>query len=517
MKYNFFITIFFIALIFFQSLISEHNNLYLSANIKNGFYMPVNMWNINSKEDDFAPYFMEQNSLLIFNSIVDGYSKYWTSVIQNNNITDYADTNITIKIPIILNSALNQKRKNNAYFCLLDNKQALVNSHTMFPNGNFVNIKKSNFERNTWTEPNIIIEFNDTNFIGHPTISPSKNTLIFSSTKNSPNNTTDLWSATLQQDGIWDMLVPIDELNSIGNEITPYFINDTTLIFASDGFDGKGGYDLYYAYYLDGTWTKPFPLEDINTEYNETDPTIMFDYLVFASDRPGGKGKLDLYYAKIKSNDTTENIINPLIIFATNYQININRNIEYDLISKSAKKTFNTKEDTTYILNPNIIEFNIHNDNTNNNFNYMLFYGENNLLEQDNIFNDSSVIIDFRKYVTELFLVDTCYIKFMNQNAENITPMEIIKNESKSPKIYSQKNDTFHKIFATNAENIKSFEELNQDIIPQLKELSLFSKRIEIIANSSKIYNDLKKMFNQNNITFIKTDNNDIIEFRVYR
>jgi hypothetical protein len=48
------------------------------------------------------------------------------------------------------------------------------------------------------------------------------------------------------------MIVPIDELNSIGNEITPCFVSDTCLIFASDGFDGKGGYDLYFSIYSSG-------------------------------------------------------------------------------------------------------------------------------------------------------------------------------------------------------------------------------------------------------------------------
>ena len=487
-------------------------NIYLSGNtnIKNGFDTPINIWNINSKEDDFAPYFMED--YLIFNSIVNGYSKYFTALIDSKT-----DTNIIFKLPAILKSPLNQNKKNNAYFCLIDNKEALVNGHTMFKNGNFVNIKKSNFERNTWTEPNIIAELSEDIFMGHPTISSSKNILIFSSNKNSPNKTTDLWSATLQSDGTWDMFIPIDELNSIGNEITPFFVNDTTLIFASDGFDGKGGYDLFYSYYVDGTWTKPVPLEDINTEFNESDPLIIFDYLVFASDRPGGRGGLDLYYAKIKDNDTTENITNPLSVSATNYQLNITRNIEYNLVSNAVKNVLNIIDDTSYISTPSIIEFKIHkNLPTNENIFYKL-HCEDNILEKDVITNDSAVIIGFGKYAPKIFLLDSCYFEIAYKNFNNVTiPIEIIKNESKVPKIYSENNDTFFKVFAKNTDNIKSFEELNQDIISNLKELAITSKKIEIIANSEKIYNELSKIFSQKNTTFVKTTNADVVEFLLY-
>ena len=506
--YNKFIFVFIVILLTSKCLIGN-------TNIINGFYTPINIWNINSREDDFAPYFME--NYLIFSSIIDGYSKYFTAVIETKTKTD---TNIIFKTPIILNSPLNQKRKNNAYFCLIDNKQAIVNAHTNFNNGNFVNIKKTKFERNVWTEPSVIAELSDDNFGGHPTVSPSKDILIFTSNKNSPNNTTDLWSATLQPDGTWDMLIPIDELNSVENEITPFFVNDTTLIFASNGFEGKGGYDLFYSYYTDGTWSKPLPLDDINTEFNETDPTIMFDYLMFASDRPGGKGGLDLYYAKIKQDNITENIVNSLSISATNYQLNISRNIEYDLISEAAKKVLNATEDTSYTLTPNIIEFKIHrnsNSNYDNNIFYKLYYG-NTILENNTIINDSTVIIGFTKYISKIFLFDSCYFEVTSNEYNPATiPIEIIKNENREPKIHSDNKNTFLKAFAINTNDIKTFEKLNQDIIANLKKLATLSKRIEILINSNEIYNELNKIFHQPNTTFIKTSNTEIIEFRLHK
>ena len=488
-------------------------NIYLLSNdinLENGFHIPLNIWNINTKDDDFAPYFIEESSMLMFNSNVNKYSKYFYSIVEYQ-----MDSIIDFQKPVILNSNLNQKRKNNAYFCLIDNKTAFVNAHSMFRNGNFVNIKKTNFERNAWTEPTIIPEFHTDNFIGHPAISPNKSILIFTSTKHSHNNTTDLWSANLQPDGTWDMLIPIDELNSNGNEITPYFLNDTTLIFASDGFEGKGGYDLYYAHYVNGNWTKPLPLGDINTEYNETDPHIVFNYLIFASDRTGGKGGYDLYYAKNKDNYKDDIYKNTLSISATNYQLNITKIIEYDLISEVIKNDIDTKinviNDTSYILSPNSIEFKIHSDSINNLY-YKLF-ADDNILEE-NIINDSTFII---RFTPKVFLYDTCFLQIINNSIDTITlPLEITKNEKKEPKLHNDNNNSFYKVIAKYSND---FEEINKDITSNLKELIYFNKKVAIVANSNKMYSDIINKLNIKNIrtNFIKTNSPNLIEFRIYK
>ena len=87
-----------------------------------------------------------------------------------------------------------------------------------------------------------------------------------------------------------------DLLNSAENEITPFLAGDDTLYFASNGFGGKGGYDVYVTIKVSGEWQPPVPVESINTSYNESDFVVLPGAAaVFASDRPGGKGGLDLY------------------------------------------------------------------------------------------------------------------------------------------------------------------------------------------------------------------------------
>ncbi len=69
------------------------------------------------------------------------------------------------------------------------------------------------------------------------------------------------------------------------------------LIFASDRPGGFGGFDLYYAEYKQGQWSKPINLgSEVNSKNDEIFP-FWGDHnqLTFSSDRPGGLGGLDLY------------------------------------------------------------------------------------------------------------------------------------------------------------------------------------------------------------------------------
>jgi hypothetical protein len=204
-------------------------------NIANGFEPPENLSILNTNEDNFAPFFNSKRNELIFNSIYNDYSTYFVSKI---------DTSFNFSVPKVLFSHLNQARQNRSYFTLIDDNEALVCAFNLTERGSFLNIHKSVFKRNAWSSPSPIPEFSDSCFIAHPTVSPNGEILVFSTNKNEANRSVDLWMATKQADNSWDMFVPIDELNSIGNEITPFLASDSLLIFASDGFEGAGGVDL---------------------------------------------------------------------------------------------------------------------------------------------------------------------------------------------------------------------------------------------------------------------------------
>lgn len=81
------------------------------------------------------------------------------------------------------------------------------------------------------------------------------------------------------------------------------------LYFVSDQPGGKGGADLYRSEYRNGTWSEPENLESVNTSGDEVFPFIFSNGdLYFASDGYAGLGGLDIYQARAAHPD---NVYNP--------------------------------------------------------------------------------------------------------------------------------------------------------------------------------------------------------------
>jgi hypothetical protein len=82
----------------------------------------------------------------------------------------------------------------------------------------------------------------------HPALSANGKRLYFTSNRAGGYGGSDIWYIEKKQNGKWDY-TPINAgavVNTAGNEAFPYVVGNT-LIFASDGGVGFGGYDLYSA------------------------------------------------------------------------------------------------------------------------------------------------------------------------------------------------------------------------------------------------------------------------------
>jgi len=82
------------------------------------------------------------------------------------------------------------------------------------------------------------------------------------------------------------------------------FVNEDIMLFTSNRKGGIGGFDLYYSFLKNGSWTSPQVFgNNINTEYDEYRPiifkTLGFNLMIFSSNRPGGQGGYDLYIVNI--------------------------------------------------------------------------------------------------------------------------------------------------------------------------------------------------------------------------
>ena len=137
--------------------------------------------------------------------------------------------------------------------------------------------------------------------VGHPAVTKSGDTLIFSSDKPGGFGGTDLYYS-VRKNGKWEEPVNLGpKINTFEKEefpfLTDHSFNGQFLVFASNRAGGLGGLDLYYT---------PFPSDfsvighfvgPINTKNDDFAMTIPpeADFGYLTSNRPGGKGHDDIY------------------------------------------------------------------------------------------------------------------------------------------------------------------------------------------------------------------------------
>jgi len=130
--------------------------------------------------------------------------------------------------------------------------------------------------------------------------------------------TLQLYFAVLKD--IWTTVYPFP-YNSSEYSITDPTISEDgkTLYFSSDMKGGQGGKDLYRSEFIDGKWSKPENLVDLNTPYNEVFPFLhQGNVLYFASNGHGGMGGLDIFKSEIQEDGFTD-IVNAGYPINTHY------------------------------------------------------------------------------------------------------------------------------------------------------------------------------------------------------
>ena len=168
-------------------------------------------------------------------------------------------------------------------------------------------------------EQDSIIPFsinNDHYSVMHPTISNDGNKIFFSSDIPGGYGGLDLYYCEIlgirekkingKLKKITKLSDPINlgnKINTEGNEVFPYFMNDNVLFYSSDGRIGLGGLDIFMVYnYLDSNLLK---IDNIGKPFNS--PKDDFSFFIskdikfgfLSSNRPGGKGDDDIYCFKL--------------------------------------------------------------------------------------------------------------------------------------------------------------------------------------------------------------------------
>ncbi len=150
----------------------------------------------------------------------------------------------------------------------------------------------------TWSSPTALPFNNDEYSVGHPTISSNGSILYFSSDMPGGIGGTDLYTSKLV-DGVWqtpENLGP--NINTEGNEMFPFLLNDNELYFSSNGREGLGGLDLYGINLEKGLDSKITNLgAPLNSSYDDFGMAIHDSGIkgYFSSNREGGAGNDDIY------------------------------------------------------------------------------------------------------------------------------------------------------------------------------------------------------------------------------
>lgn len=108
-----------------------------------------------------------------------------------------------------------------------------------------------------WTDASEVKLFDDSTItVGHPTLSPSGDLLFFVSDNKGGEGGNDIWMVE-KVNTEWGIPAPLGTpVNTSGDEMFPYCLNDTTLYFSSNGHVGLGGLDMYVATRdTAGVWT----------------------------------------------------------------------------------------------------------------------------------------------------------------------------------------------------------------------------------------------------------------------
>lgn len=257
------------------------------------YTVPQNLRSTNSSHDDFAPSYDPTYERLVFTSDRLGLSRSY-AVATDSVLAQGANA-------VAVQGTMNEEGTSRAWIRIgLDGSVVgtawMRHRHRSY--AGLVSVARDGDAFNCGAPIDVV---NGEYFTSHPTISPDGSRLVFSSSRGGSDNL-DLYVSERLSGGHWREPVLLGaSVSSVGDEISPYFVSADTLVFASNGMGGRGGFDLFLTVYRDGRWQEPEPLEFCNSEFDDSDFIRMPNGdILFASNRPGGAGGFDLYLSRLR-------------------------------------------------------------------------------------------------------------------------------------------------------------------------------------------------------------------------
>lgn len=140
-------------------------------------------------------------------------------------------------------------------------------------NTNNLKLFTADFVDNKWVNLEELPFNSDDYSVGHPTLSPTEDTLYFISDMPGGLGGTDLYYS-VAKNGTWSAPVNLGTtVNTAQNEMFPYYHHDGALYFSSEGHNSMGGLDVFETELKGDSWAKP---ENLNYPVNSTKDDFAF-------------------------------------------------------------------------------------------------------------------------------------------------------------------------------------------------------------------------------------------------
>lgn len=138
-------------------------------------------------------------------------------------------------------------------------------------NVNVLKIFRADAKEGEWMVKGPMYFNSDEYSVGHPALSESGTSMIFSSDMPWGYGGSDLYIVRWEGGERWSTPVNLGpKVNTEGNELFPFMFNDSILFFSSDGHKGLGGLDVYESNFVVGGWEEPINLgAPINSSHDD--------------------------------------------------------------------------------------------------------------------------------------------------------------------------------------------------------------------------------------------------------
>ena len=209
-------------------------------------------------------------------------------------------------------------------------------------------------------------------------ISEDKKLIVLSADSYGSYGVEDLYVSKKLNDSTWSSLINLgSSINTSYQETYPYLSSDNSRVFfSSNGYDGYGGFDIFYSDRQDDSWkqwSQPINLGNkINSEGSEN--SFIYDsnsnIISFSSSKNSiGNSDLKFYYLNLDKNDLPSSDITNFSSIEDGQKIILNKVFFYQSSAELLNESFNQLDLIFNFLNENenlIIFLEGHTDNIGN-------------------------------------------------------------------------------------------------------------------------------------------------------